>query len=166
MNIEPLSNLIQIKIEQATAGVLKNVKDSAVEYGEVIAKNRGSAVQLHETGNHLKLDTLLSWLRGPQYRDDGQPLFNFGFVRKVTQEEGHEIATYPAKLVSRMAMIDSAIDEIPDAVKRDRQARSVAASAEAEVRAAQAAKFKEREDNDAAEIARLNGQNTPVSKPN
>ncbi len=37
MNIEPLSNLIQIKIEQATAGVLKNVKDSAVEYGEVIA---------------------------------------------------------------------------------------------------------------------------------
>ena len=87
-------------------------------------------------------------------------------MRKVTPEEGHEIATYPAKLVSRMAMIDSAIDEIPDAVKRDRQARSVAASAEAEVRAAQAAKFKEREDNDAAEIARLNGQNTPVSKPN
>ena len=27
---------------------------------EIEAKNRGSAVQLHETGNHLKLDTLLS----------------------------------------------------------------------------------------------------------
>jgi hypothetical protein len=99
-------------------------------------------------------------------RDDGQPLFNFGFVRKVTPEEGHEITTYPAKLVSRIAMIDSAIDEIPDVVKRDRQARSVAASAEAEVRAAQAAKFKERDDYDAAESARLNGQNDPASKPN
>ena len=61
-------------------------------------------------------------------KEDGRVIANFGFIRQTTPEEGKKISAYPAMLVSRAAMIDGAIDEIPAIVKKINDANAKTAS--------------------------------------
>ncbi|MEI7455970.1 MAG: hypothetical protein WCK93_04545 [Nitrosomonadales bacterium] len=61
-------------------------------------------------------------------KEDGHVIASFGFIRQMTPEDSKKISTYPAMLVTRTAMIETAIDEIPAIVKKINDANAKAAS--------------------------------------